>query len=46
LADYGEPIRRVRTALRLMSEKRWTTPRYIPPAFASQFAVPSGFAVC
>lgn len=47
LADYGEPLRRVRTALRLMSQKRWTTPRYMPPAFASQFAHPeNGFAVC
>ncbi len=47
LADYGEPLRRVRTALRLMSERRWTTPRHMPPAFASSFALSDAeFAVC
>ncbi|MCZ8158452.1 MAG: hypothetical protein O9256_00915 [Rhizobiaceae bacterium] len=47
LADYGEPLRRVRTALRLMSEHRWTTPRHMPPSFVSQFPITDvAFAVC
>lgn len=47
LADYGEPLRRVRTALRLMSEHRWTTPRHMPPSFASEFHIGDvAFAVC
>jgi hypothetical protein len=47
LADYGEPLRRVRTALRLMSERRWTTPRHMPKSFVSEFvAGEPGLAIC
>lgn len=47
LADYGEPLRRVRTALRLMADSRWTTPRHMPVSFVDEFPLAdAGLAVC